>query len=106
MTCPSPSEISLCQHRVARTALRRYGIPAAVLVDALAEAERSRAQGGLGALGSILEQRRVVCAGQALELNRLERDERWRIALDLAWSRIRGRVFAESMELTRGRVGV
>ena len=59
----------------ARRAIRRYGIPYQAVAEALAEANRSRARGGLSALGSILEQNRIVCASTAMELNRLELQE-------------------------------
>ena len=59
--------------QVARLAMRRYLIRPEAMAQAMAEVERARALGGLVWLGSVLEQRRVICAGQALELNGYQR---------------------------------
>jgi len=82
--------------RVARLAMRRYPICPQAMADALAEVERTSRRGGLAWLGSVLQQRRIVCAGQALELNRLQRASRRdaaREAIHAAWDRLEPRVF-------------
>jgi hypothetical protein len=72
MTSRKKSQRTRALHGAARLAHARYALPASTIVNALVEAERALAAGGLASLGNILHQNGAVGLGAAMDLNRAQ----------------------------------